>query len=336
MPHQNDIITIPTIEDLTRRTFISGALASALLIACGGEDEEAPAPEAATRIIDTPLGPVEVPARPQRIVAIDAYQSLQALDELDAPIAAAATLGGGIRTLVSEAARVLPSVGFLELDLEAIIAVNPDLILGGLNEDVAKVYDQLSAIAPTVLVDHDGIDWRETYRSYAEAVGLANRMTDPLARLKERMADLQTSINVTWPNGLRVSVLRITDPNLASVRSYTTLAPHNIGGVLLGELDGATVTADSAATGMQSNVTVPAERLREVDADVILYYLGGGALADADRATLENALLGHPLWPTLEAVKSSRVFRVDADPWFNGGDFGAANLILDDLFEHLT
>ena len=34
-----DLITIPTIEDISRRTFITGALASALLIACGDDDD---------------------------------------------------------------------------------------------------------------------------------------------------------------------------------------------------------------------------------------------------------------------------------------------------------
>jgi hypothetical protein len=34
MTPQNDLITIPTIEDLTRREFMS----SALLVACGEED----------------------------------------------------------------------------------------------------------------------------------------------------------------------------------------------------------------------------------------------------------------------------------------------------------
>lgn len=32
MISQNDLITIPTIEDITRRSFMSGALAAALLI----------------------------------------------------------------------------------------------------------------------------------------------------------------------------------------------------------------------------------------------------------------------------------------------------------------
>lgn len=72
----------------------------------------------------------EVPISPQRIVALDAYSTLQVLDELGAPLVAAGSLGGGTRVLVSEQAAVLPSVGVtIDINLEAVAAARPDLIV---------------------------------------------------------------------------------------------------------------------------------------------------------------------------------------------------------------
>ena len=65
---------LPRIEDISRRRLISGALASALLIACGGDDEDEPA--AADSGADTTWHfeddrgvSITLPKRPERVVA---------------------------------------------------------------------------------------------------------------------------------------------------------------------------------------------------------------------------------------------------------------------------
>src|SRR5688572_14600514 len=76
-------LTPITIEDLTRRELMSSALAAALVIACGGDDDDATSPaEAATRRVDTPLGPVDVPTRPERVVVFDRRGTLGYLTDL--------------------------------------------------------------------------------------------------------------------------------------------------------------------------------------------------------------------------------------------------------------
>lgn len=336
----SDLITIPSfsisrVEDVTRRTFMTGALASAFLIACGDEDERE-SPEAATRAIETPKGIVEIPAHPQRIVALDASGTVQILDELGASMVAAGALGGGVRVLVSDAAKALPVIGItIEFDLEAIAAVRPDLIIGR-QQFAEEIYEQLSVIAPTVLVPGNQL-WHDIYRSVADAAGFADQADRSVAELEKRAADLQASIAKAWPNGVTVSVLRITQTPLTSVRSYSSFQPSRINAVMLRDLDGVTVTADRIPGASEKfSFDIDAERLRDVDADIILYYLGGGSTADADRAALEAGLVGHPLWPSLDAVRAGRAHRIDSGPWDDGLDFGAANLVLDDLFKYLA
>src|SRR5262245_19339590 len=64
-------ITIPTIEDLTRRQFMSSALAAALLIACSDEDKPNVATTAARSVKDAYGNSIEVPVAAQRVVAAD-------------------------------------------------------------------------------------------------------------------------------------------------------------------------------------------------------------------------------------------------------------------------
>jgi hypothetical protein len=55
------------IEDVSRRGLMVGSLTTLLFVACGSDHEkdEAPSP-ATTRTVDTPLGPVDMPLRPDR------------------------------------------------------------------------------------------------------------------------------------------------------------------------------------------------------------------------------------------------------------------------------
>src|SRR5699024_1455480 len=62
----------------------------------------------------------------------------------------------------------------LELDLEAVDALAPDLIIGStIGQDAtADAYDQLSEIAPTVMLDYGSSSWEDLAAVLGEATGL--------------------------------------------------------------------------------------------------------------------------------------------------------------------
>lgn len=64
--------------------------------------------------------------------------------------------------------------------------------------------------------------------------------------------------------------------------------------------------------------------------DVILVI----SFRDRDSLKLVEDLKRNPLWSQLEAVKQGKVYPVDAEHWY-GSDIVTANLVLDDLFNHL-
>jgi iron complex transport system substrate-binding protein len=58
-------------------------------------------------------------------------------------------------------------------DLPAVEAVHPDLILGSADRQ-EKLYDDLSRIAPTVMTDGGGGQWKLNLRLVGEALGRTN------------------------------------------------------------------------------------------------------------------------------------------------------------------
>lgn len=323
-------------DDLSRRHFGAAAglsLAALFGAACSSPNEDSDNNTAgSTRTIETPMGPVVVPVDPQRVVSLDAYVGLQTLDELGAAVVATGTLGGGLRRLVSSASQALPSIGVTaigDMQLEAIAAAAPDLIVG--RQPIGKEhYAELSAIAPTVLIPFGY--WRDQYIDVADSVGLAAQATQNFSGLDERIGALRTEIEQAWPDGVRLSVVRVSDTS-GDVRSYNTLAASTTflyADILSGV--GIVPTANSlpGADPIKVNTAVSVENLPLVDGDVIIYYVGAGGQADAG-VDVEQALVSSPLWSTLSAVQANRAFQVDSAPWFDGYNLAGANAVIDDL-----
>ncbi len=185
------------IEDSTRREFLTGAgavaLAVAFLAACGdGEDgDDAPA----TRTIETAFGQVEIPTRPQRVVAVVNY-AMNALFSLGVtPAGVPDGFEASVLPSELEMYRAAPKVGpWNELDLEQVAALDPDLILGLDIEWNTPMRDQLSAIAPTALFALEGTsDWAKVTEQYADAMGLQKELEALEQRYHDRAVEVKAA-----------------------------------------------------------------------------------------------------------------------------------------------
>jgi hypothetical protein len=177
-----------SIEAVTRRDLLSSAVVAALLAACSRLEDAAPK-EVPTRTVASVMGAIRVPIEPKRIVAADHTAPLQVLDELGAPLVAAQSRGDGQRSNVSDAAKKLPSVGNRpEIDVEAVVAARPDLIVG-ISGIEPELYRRLSVIAPTFLVD-TVLPWRDQHRMVADAVNRRDAsLRVPSAALERHLAE---------------------------------------------------------------------------------------------------------------------------------------------------
>lgn len=335
-----------------RRQFITTLLgavaASAILPAALALGQEA---TVEMRTVEHAHGMVDIPANPQRTVIFDA----EATDLLDLgiPLAGARNLGKEQRCFPEMAAifEGIFDLGNSDLDLEDVINLQPDLILGSSPGD-DDLYDRLVRIAPTVLYakgnsdtnpDHKAL-WEPRFLGNATALGKEEKAKELLAAWDARAEHFRARLAEKGLQDTTVSLLSI---NRNTEIDLFTRASHP-GGVLqkLGLKRPASQDLDGAQTYAYSNggdtekFDISFERLQEADADVLIFWgsVTPNPLNDpeaegrtiASQKSLE-VLRQDPIWRTLGAAKAGRVYEVNG---FWGGLRSrlAADRILDDLY----
>lgn len=301
-----------------------GVAVAVTLTACGGsapsDTGAGPAPAsggAFPRTVVHAMGETEIPERPERVVVLDT-------GELDTALALGVTPVGAVTTgasddflsyLADDVADVEPVGTVPEPDLEAIAALQPDLILSNKTRHEA-FYEQLSQIAPTVFAEAVGVVWKDNVRLDAEALGLEEEAAAALEQYETDAAALGQEIGD--PAGTTVSTLRFVD---GTIRAYT--GESFIGTVLADiGLDQLELPAGQYPTFAE----LAAEEVTSADADIVLYSSFGPA-GDSG----ETAVVAGPLWPRVGAVAESRAYAVDDDIFYSGIGLRAATLQLEEL-----
>ena len=151
------------------------------------------------RTVKHVLGETTLESEPKRVAIISTGQFDSALAVGVVPIAT--TRGTGQSGLVDpylvaaypeladQFEQVLDLGLRLEIDLEALADARPDLILFNAAEDTPEEraqYEMLSKIAPTVVTNATGVNWKVIYLLAADALGRRGQAqafaTDPIAR----------------------------------------------------------------------------------------------------------------------------------------------------------
>lgn len=300
---------------------VAAALA---LTACGGGDEpedtgggSASAEDGFPRTVEHAMGSTEIPERPERVVVLDT-------GELDTVLSLGITPVGAVTTAVSDEflsyladdAEGVEVVGTIaEPDLEAIAALEPDLILSNKvrHEDI---YEQLAQIAPTVFAERVGAVWAENFLLDAEALGLEEEARKALDEFEADAAALGEELGAA--DGLTVSAVRFVD---GTIRVYTA---ESFIGTVLAEigLEQLQLPTDQTPTFAE----LSAEEVTRADADVVLYSSYG-----ADDESGAAAVVAGPLWERMSAVAEGRAYAVEDDVFFTGIGLRAANLQLEQL-----
>ena len=160
----------------------AAALAFAFtLTACSSDaGDGADSSEAGGVVVTDMFGDVEVPANPQRVVALGWSDAETALALGVQPVGASDWLGvggNGLGPWVDETYDTDPTiVGTFDVDMESVAALAPDLILWTRSTNDKAVYDQLSDIAPTVAAPPGtdiayGTTWDAQTEIVAQALG---------------------------------------------------------------------------------------------------------------------------------------------------------------------
>jgi iron complex transport system substrate-binding protein len=312
---------------LRRSAALATAAAAALaLTACGGSSaasgdttELAASDTSYPRTIEHHKGSTEVPAKPQRIVALD-NSLVEAVVLLERPL-----VGGissyrdltGFPPYLGEAVAETEEVGPLETpDLEAVAALEPDLIVSATVRHDA-LYDELSAIAPTVFVETTGPIWRENITFLGEVLGEEDQAAEVLDDYRTRAKALGEAIN-DKAGDPTISVVRFLD---GPTRLYqkSSFSGHILADMGLARPASQDVEDFAAEIGE--------EQIRQADGDHIFVTSYSGGEASKER------FVRNPLWGQLEGVKAGNVHEVEDAIWMTSVSVQGAHLVMDDLAE---
>lgn len=273
---------------------------------------------AQARSIDTAHGVIELNGVPQRVVTLSESALDTALAVGIQPVGTVATRGSNsVSDYLRERAGKIGIVGTArEYNLEAILALQPDLILAPqtLSRDI---YAKLSLMAPTIVPASSFTDdWRLMVSTYAQALGREAQVDEAYQKLDTRIADIRERLGE--PRTVSVVRWMPQGPMIMSDKVFTGQLLHAVGlktPALAGSLE------DRPHSDVLS-----LENLAGIDSD----WLFLATLNKEGAQTLEGTKR-QPAFTRLDAVKSGNVSTVDGQIWSSATGVLAAGLILDDL-----
>jgi iron complex transport system substrate-binding protein len=260
------------------------------------------------------LGEAKVPGQADRPMTL----TTDALDDTLAlgvrPVGAALP-GGRLPAYLRSRARgveVVPPV--TAQDLAAIKAAQPDVILGSAAGQKG-LYNRLRLIAPTVMTETAGVQWKLNTRLHGEALGRTNDAESLLIGYDRRSAQVGRALGRGRAD-TEVSVVLVTP------REVRMAGDESFPGSVLGDLG---LSRPPAQQGSREYETVAREQIPAIDGDLMLLSVAPGA-GDALRR-----LEATPEWRRLRVVRAGRVLRVDAGTWWSGGGILASRAAMRDV-----
>lgn len=266
------------------------------------------------RTVDHTFGQTEIPINPQRVLAIGEDGLL--VDLLDmgiTPVASTVNVVDPLPPLITaveiEDTTLISTSG--DTSIEALLAFDPDLIIGTVFFIHQIGYDRLSAIAPTVAIG--GADPLELYVQTLAVFGLQAQAEADVAALKAEIVAEAERIN---SRQIEVSVGAVyVGPNLALFVDGPQTAP-----TMLREL-GITMLPvgedREALKPRNGRVFLSEERTDLLSAETLILLQTESV--EGEMAALAE-MEANPIWGQLPAVQAGNVFMVDrlGYPGFRG------------------
>lgn len=295
-----------------------------MLAGCGSSSTENSADSAKTVTITDVKGNVEIPQNPQRIVDLsgnsdilsilgykvvgtansDAYDYTKFPSYLEDTLKGAEILGYSMQDT---------------MDIEAVMNLNPDLIIISTVQE--KMYDSLSEIAPTVMIQLEALNWKEDLKSFADVFNKQSEADAWLKNYEEKA--LKAGEKIKSEYGEDTTYLSF----LASGGQFFIFNGAGFGSVLYDDMG----IAKPQGMPEQSDISLPVvtyEGLASIKADYIFLIA-----TDEDLKELQS----NNIWNNIAAVKENKVIVLSASPYFNQGYSPIGReLLIDEIGEMLN
>lgn len=269
-------------------------------------------------------GSVEIPEKPERIVDLsgnsdilsilgykvigtansDAYDYTKFPSYLEEILSGATILGYSMQDT---------------MDIEAVMNLEPDLIIISTVQE--KMYDQLSNIAPTIMIQLEALEWKEDVKALGKVLGKEELANSWIEAYNEKSKATEEAVKEQY--GSETTYLAF----LASAGQFYIFDGAGIGSVLYEDI------GLSKPEGMpsQSDISLPVvtyEGLAAIQSDYILVIA-----TEEDLKALEE----NTIWNSMEAVKNNKVIILDTSPYFNQGYSSVGrDILLDEILEMLN
>lgn len=269
------------------------------------------------------MGEITLPATPQRIVVLEWSYVEDLLAVGVQPIGVADIEGyhAWVKIPVALAPDVV-DVGTRQApNLEAIATLAPDLIIAAASR-VTESYDELSAIAPTLVFDNYPTDKThyasmvETFTLLADIVQRQREGEAVLSSMEAKFATARAQLEAAGKGGDEFALAQaFSNDNQAQIRIFTdnALAVQVI--AQLGLVNGWTEAPQPYGFSTVSVEALPA--LGDLD----FFYV----VQDDDNVFATDAI--KPLWENLEFVKAGHAYPVGGDTWLFGGPLSVELLV---------
>lgn len=285
--------------------------------------ETTEASKTTTVVVEHSLGTTEVPKNPEKVVVLD-WGALDVMDSLDLGAAVVALpLSGSTPDYLStyQDETKYTNVGSLkEVDLEAIHALEPDMIISG--GRLADFYEELNEIAPTVLLNVDTADYFNSFKTsmnyYGEIFGKEEEVATKVAELETQMTTIKEKAAEKNAKAL------IT---LANGDSFSVYGKGSRFGIIHNEFGIAPVdeTIEASTHGQKASFEYIAEQNPE-----LLFVVDRSAATGGDGSA--PALFDNELIHGTDAYKNDRIVYLNPTVWYTaGGGFTSTQIMIDEV-----
>ena len=289
------------------KTLVATCMTAMMFVGCAsnGAKNEGKSTEETVTVTDV-RGEVEIPADPKRIVDLsgnsdilsilgykvvgtansDAYDYTKFPSYLEETLSGAEILGYSMQDT---------------MDVEAVMNLNPDLIVISTVQE--KMYDQLSEIAPTVMIQLEALNWKDDVKALAKVFDKEDIANEWISNYEAKSKEAGDKIKTEY--GEDTTYLSF----LASGGQFFIFDGAGFGNVLYEDMG----LAKPAGMPEQTDISLPVvtyEGLAAIQSDYIFLIA-----TDEDLAQLE----ANSIWNSLPAVKNGNVVVLESSPYFNQG-----------------
>jgi iron complex transport system substrate-binding protein len=269
------------------------------------------------------MGEITLPATPQRIVVLEwtYVEDLLAIGVQPTGVADIEGYNAWVKVPVALSPDVVDVGTRQDPNLEAIATLDPDLIIATAFR-VTESYDELSAIAPTLVFDNYPNDvthyeeMRQTFTTIADIVGRQREGEAVLAEMEAKFAAARAQLEAAGKAGEKFALAQaFSNDNQAQIRLFT---------------DNALATQVVEQLGLENGwedapqqygfSTVSVEALPELG-DLHFFYV----VQNDDNVFVSDAVT--PLWENLEFVKNGHAYPLGGDTWLFGGPLSVSLLV---------